>query len=473
MRLARLLRTSSFRLTLLYAALFAASSLVLLGVVYEASNFYMTGALDAGINSDVTELSEALARGGRDHLISLIEERVAQMPTGPIAYLLEDRAGHAVAGNLPAETTKSTEFDLALSDFLPAKNRTAYFHVRRVTLPTGDALLVGADARQLIELKELVLRTFGWCFAITLLLALASGAVMSGSILRRVESMSRTSREIMAGNLSRRIPLKGSADEFDRLAESLNAMLERTESSFEGMRQVSNDIAHDLRTPLTRLRQRLEFAQRKSQTSDELRTAIARSLADTDAILDTFAALLWIAQIEGQGTKRPFAAVDLSELLANVAEVYADMAEERGQRLTVDVAPRLLVWGDRELLTQLFANLVENAARHSPAGAAIELRAARRDGSIEALVADTGPGIPEDSRKHVFRRFYRLEASRTTPGNGLGLSLVAAIAALHHITLELTDNHPGLRVHLRLAAAAGSELESPRLGRAKSNEEVR
>jgi signal transduction histidine kinase len=457
-RLPKLFRTSSFRLTLLYATLFGASALILLAVTYWATSFYMTSALDAAIESDVSELQQALSSGGRDHLIRTIDERVKQMPGGPIFYLLEDEHDAAVAGNLPSGSPHASAFDL--KGLFPSEHDET-IHVLRVRLSSGDDLLVGADARQLVEMKRLVLRAFGWCFAITLLLALGGGAIMSGSLLRRVETVSRTSRGIMAGDLSQRIPLSGADDEFDRLAASLNAMLDRTESSLEGMRQVSNDIAHDLRTPLTRLRHRLELAQRRCRSVDEFRSVIDRSIADTDAILETFGALLRIAQIEGQAGKDRFVAVDLSELLSTVAEVYQPIAEEKRQGLTVAVPPNLVVWGDRELLVQLFANLVENAIRHSPNGASVALHAAHRDGRIETVIADTGPGIPWAARDRVFRRFYRLEASRTTPGNGLGLSLVAAIASLHGIAVELADNQPGLRVSLcfdsRLPLARGGQ----------------
>lgn len=451
--LPKLIQTSSFHLTLLYAALFSLSALILLGVIYEATSYYTTNSLDATIESDVTELKQALSENGRNRLVQLINERTQQMPNGPIFYLLEDGAGKILAGNLPPVAAKSDAFDLKMPGLIFPGDRRGAVHVHRVTLTSGDNLLVGADANQLAELKELILQSFGWCFAITLLLAIGGGAVMSSSMLRRVESINRTSRDIMEGNLSRRIPLAGSGDEFDRLAQSLNAMLDRTERSLEGMRQVSNDIAHDLRTPLTRLRHRLEFAHRKSESVDELRSAIDGSIADTDAILDTFGALLWIAQLEGQGSKRPFVAIDLRELLSTVAEVYQSAAEQKTQRLTVNAEVGLNVLGDRQLLMQLFCNLVENAIRHSPGGAVIDIAAAARAGVAEATIADNGPGIPPEAREKVFRRFYRLESSRTTPGNGLGLSLVAAIAALHRIDLTLADNQPGLRVILRFAPA--------------------
>jgi signal transduction histidine kinase len=448
-RLARLFRTSSFRLTLLYAALFSASALVVFGVIYWSTNFYMTTQLEGTVDSDLAELRNALREGGTQRLTAVIQDRVNQMPSGPMVYLLQDENGTALAGNLSPLPPKPGIVDLKRPTLGVNGIRLEAVHARGVVLPGGDYLLVGMDAYPLDEMREVVLRAFGLSFAVTLLLAVGGGVVMSGSLLRRVETISKTAREIMDGNISRRVPMHGADDEFDHLAESLNAMLDRTERSIEGMQQISNDIAHDLRTPLTRLRQRLELGQRRNSSIDELRSVVARSLADVDAILETFGALLSIAQIESRARKERFAAIDLTELLQSVVELYQPMAEEKHQTLTVEIAPRLSVRGDRELLGQMFANLIENAMRHSPTGAAIRVSAATNVGAAEVVIVDNGPGIPAAEQSKVFRRFYRLEMSRTTPGSGLGLSLVAAIAALHDVALELRDSAPGLQVVMR------------------------
>ncbi len=448
MSLPRLFRTSSFRLTLLYAGLISASVIVLFAVIYWSATFYMTDQLDSAIGSDLTELRDGFREGGLQHLAALIDGRVSQMPSGPILYLLEDRDGRVLAGNLPSLPVHSGTFAVEL----PPRGlgrRVRAVRARGVHLPGGNYLLVGTNAYPLDELREVIWRAFGWSFAVTLLLAFGGGAVMSGRVLRRVETISRTARAMIDGNLARRIPMRGADDEFDHLAASLNVMLERMEGSIEALRQVSNDIAHDLRTPLTRLRQRLELASRRPASVAELRTAIGDSIADADAILETFGALLRIAQIETGGPRDRLTAIDLSDLLQTVREVYQPMAEEKRQHLAADIAPGLDVCGDRELLAQMFANLIENALRHSPPEAAVTLAAHLRPEGIEVAVADTGPGIPESEYRNVFRRFYRLEASRTTPGNGLGLSLVAAIARLHGLALQLSDNRPGLRVSMR------------------------
>ncbi len=272
-------------------------------------------------------------------------------------------------------------------------------------------------------------------------------------LLRRVEAISQISREIIAGDLDRRIPIRGSNDEFDHLATSLNAMLERIEGLMQGLRQVSSDIAHDLRTPLTRLRQRLELARRRAVSVADLHEALDRSISDVDAILDTFAALLRIAQIEAHTNAVGFARLDLSEALADMVETYQSVAEEAGQALTSEISAHLFIMADRELLPQLFSNLLDNAIRHCPKGSTIAGRAEARPDGVEVSVADDGPGIPPDMRKRVFQRFFRLEQSRTTEGTGLGLSLAEAIAGLHRAHIELLDNRPGLRVRTLFPAS--------------------
>jgi signal transduction histidine kinase len=294
---------------------------------------------------------------------------------------------------------------------------------------------------------------------------------MSGSLLRRIETISRTARDIMAGDFSRRIPVRGTGDEFDHLVRSLNAMLERNQAAMESVRQVSNDIAHDLRTPLTRLRQRLDLAQRRARSVEEWRRAAEGCISDMDAILETFGGLLRIAQIESGMPTRRFTKVDLSELLRTVIEVYQPMAEEKEQPFTADIAFGLTVWGDGELLTQMIANVIENAMKHSPTGASINLVTSESPSTIAVAVSDSGPGIPAEERARVFRRFYRLERSRRTPGSGLGLSLVEAIAALHQIGIELTDNGPGLRVTLRFHAPHQSTFAADRLARPQTQGE--
>lgn len=284
---------------------------------------------------------------------------------------------------------------------------------------------------------------------------------MSGRLMRRIEAVSRRSRELIASDLRQRLPVTRRDDELDHLSGSINAMLDRIQALMEDLRQVTTDIAHDLRTPLTRLRQRLELASRPEVDAESLRAVLAHTVGEIDGILEVFGALLRIAQIESGARPVGFVAVDLSAALSASVELYRSMIEEKGQSLSEAVETSLAVIGDRELLMQLFANLLENAIRHSPRGAAIAVRAMHTDGGVTVDIRDDGPGIPADMREKVLQRFFRLEASRTTAGNGLGLSLANAIVNMHGATLTLSHAHPGLCATVRLRCAGRLGIGPP------------
>ncbi|MBS0515895.1 MAG: HAMP domain-containing protein [Proteobacteria bacterium] len=453
MNLHRLFRTSSFRLTLIYAAITGASFLVLFLSVFWSTTRFMQHQIDITVAAEIREVRAAAGDGGLESLRRAIEASTRQASN--FFYLLQDRAGNAIAGNMPALDPVAGVREWVKPNRLPRFHETD-IRGRGEAAVDGGYLFVGVSAHEVHELRESVAQSFLWGLGAAMLLVLAGGALMSASVLRRIETVSQTSRDIVAGDLQRRIPLNGSGDEFDHLAESLNAMLDRIGVLLEGLRQVSTDIAHDLRTPLTRLRQRLELAQQRTPDAQALHATLEATLADIDAILQTFGALLRIAQIESGARKASFRSVDLCELLHTVAEIYQPSIEEKSQSLHTDIAAGLDVHGDRELLTQLFANLVENASRHCAAGAHIELAARRTPAGVEVLVADDGPGIPVDMREKVLQRFVRLDASRTTPGNGLGLALAHAVAALHDAALDLGDNAPGLRVGVRFSSSASA-----------------
>jgi signal transduction histidine kinase len=449
---ANLLRTSSFRLTLLYAGLFAVSVLVLFAIVHVATADYMARQLDRVVNAELAFLEEADRIGGNDRLIAVIEQRQLGTPRTGTVYLPQDADGGRLAGNLSPRRATAGWLDF------PGRSREAEgeephrIRAQGVMLEDGRYLFVGQDANQLDELRALVLQAFGLGAAVTLVLALAGGLVMSARILRRVTAVAGTSQAIMQGDLSQRVPTRGVGDEFDHLAEALNAMLARIQRLMDELKQVSHDIAHDLRTPLSRLRQRLEGAERSNLALEDYRELVDRSIRDIDAILATFASLLRIAEIEAGARRSGFAEVDLGALLRTVIEVYEPAAADRGQSIEQHIASGLVVRGDRDLLAQLFANLLQNAIVHTPHGSRITVDAAAAARSIVVAVADNGPGIPESERAKVFQRFYRMDSSRTTAGSGLGLSLVAAIARLHGIAVALEDNRPGLRVGLRFPA---------------------
>lgn len=449
MRLNRLLHTTGFRYALLYAGLFGASVLVLFGVVYWDTVGHMERQLKEVIEADVQSLKGDFQEGGINDLRRSVDDRIASNRHRQNLYLLQDGNGVRVAGNLatrdPAPGWQENRRTVSGAD----GSEDHLILGRGVSLPNGIYLFVAQDAYQLEEIRELMVSAFGWAFLMVAVLAVGGGLAMSAGLLHRVETVNRTAQDIVQGDLSRRIPTRGTNDEFDQLAANLNRMLERIQSLMEGLRQVSNDIAHDLRTPLGRLRQRLEGARLKARTVADYETAVDRAIVDTDAILETFAALLRIAQVESGSRRSKFTEINLSQLLHTVVEAYTPVAEDSRHGLVSDIAPETAIRGDRELLTQMFANLIENALRHTPPGTEVSVLLQSSPAGPVAAVADRGPGISEPERQKVFQRFYRLDSSRTTPGSGLGLALVAAVAELHGVNIELSDNQPGSRIMLR------------------------
>jgi signal transduction histidine kinase len=279
-------------------------------------------------------------------------------------------------------------------------------------------------------------------------LALIGGAMMSRSMSRRIEVINETSLEIMSGDLSRRIPSRGTNDDFDKLAENLNTMLDRIEALMEGVKRVSDNIAHDLRTPLARLRNHLEMLKKRPLSDQNHWESVETAIAEADGLLSTFNALLRIAGIESKKQRTDFGLIDLEQLLQDVAELYEPIIEEKRQQFDLQVNSHVAISGDRDLLFQCIANLLDNAIKYTPKGGTVVLALETTDKATQIIIADSGPGIPEEERERVFQRFYRLEESRTTAGNGLGLSLASAVASLHDMTITLQDNYPGLRVVL-------------------------
>jgi signal transduction histidine kinase len=322
-----------------------------------------------------------------------------------------------------------------------------------VYLADGLYLFVGRDTATLAAARTRILQAFAWLAGATLILASLGGLVFSVQFLRRIDAITKTCNAIVAGRFNDRIALRGSNDELDRLASAINAMLDRIAALLENLRQVSSDVAHDLRTPLTRLRQRLEHAHVASTTVEDYSAAVSRAIADTDELLRVFTALLRISQIEAGTRVAAFSVLSLSDLLDRIYEMYRPVAEDHGHVLQRNIREAVNVRGDAELLTQLFVNLVENALRHTPSGTTIVIALDVAADTAIAAVRDSGPGIDVEERDKVFRRFYRVTTSRSSPGNGLGLALVAAIAKLHQARIELSDNSPGLCVSIAATLA--------------------
>jgi len=456
----RLLRSSTVRLVLLYTVLVSGSVLVLFGFIYWATAGFMDRQVALTIEAEIQGLAEQYRRRGLAGLTTLIAERVAKDPVGSSVYLLAGEQFQPIVGNITSWPTAPVSADgwveFTLREPRPDGADDHRARARVFTLVGDLRLLVGRDVRELEAIRSLILGALGWGLAISLGLSLAGGLTMASRMVRRIEAINEASREIMDGDLARRIPATGAGDDFDRLVGNLNRMLDRITGLMEAVRQVSDNIAHDLRTPLTRLRSRLELARAQQGRDDaEARAGIEQAIEEADSLLATFQALLRIARIEAEQRREGFAPVDLGQLLADVAELYEPVAAEKGQRVDLAIAPVTRVDGDRDLLFQAVAILVDNAIKHTPAGTPIVLGLAPAGALVELYVADSGPGIPPEQHERVFDRFHRLESSRSTPGSGLGLSLVRAVARLHAATIRLADNGPGLRVSLLLPRRAG------------------
>lgn len=457
MKLPRLLRTASVRLAALYLLLFAASAAVLGAVVFWIAGAALEGQARARIEAEVAALRLEYQAGGLARLLADVKARGPG--SGALDYLVQDgdgrHLGGEILGSVPRlgwQRLKVREADDATAD----GNGRETLQALAVSLGGGVVLAVGDDTERIVEAEEAILRAFAFAVGLTVLLGAAGGAWLGHLFLRQVDAIGRTAEAIIGGDLARRIPVQGTGDDLDRLAATLNRMLDRIAALMESLRQVSNDIAHDLRTPLSRLGQRLEDARAHARSVADYERAVEGAVAETEGLLGTFAALLRIAQVEAGAQRAAFRRVDLSRIAETVADAFAPAAEDEGHTLAAKVSPGVAVHGDQELLTQMLVNLVENALRHTPRGSRVQVLLAQQPGHSGAVLAveDDGPGVPEAERERILRRFYRLEQSRTTPGSGLGLSLAAAVAELHGAELRVEDARPGLRVSVAMNALA-------------------
>ena len=451
MKTAELLRSSSFRLSLIYMALFAGSVLLLLGFIYWATVGYMAEQTDAIIEAEITGLAEQYRAGGLNDLMTTIEDRIERDPDSSSVYLLASANFSPLTGNINAWPDARTTEDGWLSfEFQDARADGRIFQARArpFLLQGGLHLLVGRDTRELRATQQLIIRALVWGMALTLALAMAGSIVMSRSMLKRIERINQASREIMAGNLQRRIETMGSSDEFDQLTVNLNAMLDEIERLMAGIRQVTDNVAHDLRTPLTRLRTRLEQLHVDLDEDSPNAAYVEQSISDADQLLNTFAALLRIARIEAGGLRAKLEKINLAALVQDAAELYDAVAEEKQIVIDMEFDAKPQVYGDRDLLFQVIINLLDNAIKYSPQAGHILLHIAVRNDCPVLAISDNGPGIPVGERARVLQRFYRMDQSRSQQGSGLGLSLVAAVAQIHNARLEFGDNHPGLIAEL-------------------------
>jgi len=447
MRLADQLRTTTFLLTFRYMILFFVSVTILFVFVSWSATGFVEQETDAAILAEVAGLKEQFIQRGPQGLARVVAMRISANPDGDAVYLIADADLKPLVGSIsewPALTSDtggwvSFEHIEADGDSITVR--------ARVFAPQPDLrLIIGRKIRVLTQLAELFNRTLSWGLTITLALALATGLFMSNNVLRRVGQFNSTSKRIMAGDLSQRIVTTGSGDEFDELANNLNAMMNQIESLMSNIQHISDNIAHDLRTPLTRLRNRLEDLQQEANSTE--RDEIEDCIEDADGLLATFASLLSIARIESGTYEAALNPVNLSQCVRDGYELYKALADEKSISLSCDAPGTIEVRGDRNLLFQAITNLLDNAIKYTQAGGNVSIHLRRELEQVVLSVADSGPGIPADMRGQVLQRFFRLDKSRSEPGAGLGLSLVQAIAQHHGVRIELDDNTPGLLIRL-------------------------
>ena len=458
--LGKLFRTTTFKLTLVYLTVFALFAAFLLGYFALNTRRLITEQITDTVNAEITGLSEQYRQGGIRRLVLVIDGR-ARRP-GSSLYLVTTFAGQALAGNVgslvPGVLDNPGWSETVYRRLDEAEGAEHHALVRVFQLPGGFRLLVGRDLDERERLYRIVVAAGRWSVAIVVVLGLVGGLFVTRRVLRRIDAMTETTRTIMAGDLSGRLPVAGSGDELDRLAENLNRMLERIEALMHGLKEVSDNIAHDLKTPLTRLRNRCEEALRTAKNDADYRSALENTIEESDGLIRTFNALLMIARAESGQARGDMSEFDAAKIARDVGELYEPLAEQKGLMLKVEAQAPVPVKGNRELVSQALANLIDNAIKYAAPeqppvnGAAPEIvvRALNEGDRILLTVTDSGPGIPQGDRSRVIERFVRLERSRSQPGSGLGLSLAAAVARLHGGELKLEDNQPVLKSSIAL-----------------------
>lgn len=453
-----MLRTEGFRLSAVFAGVFALCFVILGTVVLVSTNQALRDQILAFSATDIAAVRDGYAHEGLHEAREVIDQLMAA-PASSGFYLMQ-HDGKVVAGNLPAMAPRTGTIEVSFS----SGGHTQHVLGTGALLAPGLYIFAGSDTTRLRAVQTHLLNVMLGLFVAALLVAVACGALVSRSFLSRSDAMAKACRDIMDGDLKLRLPVRGTGDELDRLAEAINAMLARIATLMENLSQVSNDIAHDLRTPVTHLRHRLERARAESKTTEDYAEALGAAIAKADEILGLFAALLRIAQIEGGARRAAFALVDLDALLRQMRDLFGPVVDETGHGLELRATGAAIIRGDRQLLVQLFSNLIENAIVHTPAGTHIRLSLSHTGGRAIVEVRDDGPGVPREEHQRLFQRLYRREASRPQPGYGLGLSLALAIADLHGAVIRILDGTaPGLAVEISfpLADLPAGHLANP------------
>ena len=460
--LGKLLRTTAFQLTLAYLLIFILFAVTLLGYFALNTRRLITEQITNRVNIEVNVLREQYEQGGIRRLVTIIDQR-ARRPSSNL-LMVTTPAGEELAGNVgsiePGVLDHPGWFELSYRRVEPSDDTPHRALVQVVELPSGFRILVGRDLEERERIYAIIANAGRWSFALVVVLGVAGGFFVSRRVLKRVDAMTETAHTIMAGDLSGRLPVAGTGDELDRLAENLNAMLERIEALMRGLKEVSDNIAHDLKTPLTRLRNRCEQALRSDKRDVDYRATLESTIAESDDLIRTFDALLMIARAESGHARDNMADFDAAEIVRDVGELYEPLADEKGLALKVEAPLTAPVRGNRELVSQALANLVDNAIKYAGpetsqtnGAGEIVVGAGAEGDRIMLTVSDHGPGIPAADRGRVIERFVRLEQSRSEPGSGLGLSLASAVARLHGGELTFEDNHPGLKSIIALPRA--------------------
>ena len=453
----RLLPSTSVRLALGYAALFAASSLLLVGFLWWRTEGYLDRQTDAAIKLDSRLIGDQLKNFGLPGAVTAVRERAAAAGNGAV-YLLAGPELQPLAGNLPKWPEQAAPKPGWYWTDLTRGGALHSVRLRRLALPDGLNLLIGRGLERRAEIRGLIIDALCWTAASALILGIGGGVLVRRAMLRRVEMINSAATAIVRGDLARCVPTRNTGDAFDELARTINFMLQQIEQLIEGMRNTSNAVAHDLRTPLAELRARLEELIRARPAMDATFEEINKAVADIDRVIGVFNALLRLAEIDSGVRRSGFRRVELSELATEVAELYDPLIEEKEAGLDVDAPPGLAVSGDPHLLAQAVGNLVDNAVKYAPPHGRVSLRiASGDDGQVEIVIADNGPGIADTEKPSVTRRFYRGGISDGKAGIGLGLSVVDAVARLHDGSLYLADNHPGLIASLKLPAPPATD----------------
>lgn len=470
--LGKLFRTTAFKLSLVYLVLFSIGAGVVIASVGARVHRVLHEQISETVDSEIRGLAEQYSEGGMRLLIEAVERRV-RAPGGSL-YLVATHTGDILAGNiaaLPAMETNEHGLVEALYQRRGESDvRKHHALARLFVLPSGFRLIVGHDVEDHRALRHILERALGASLFWLVLVGTLGGLFVAYRVLERVDEMSATARRIMAGDMNERLAVNGTRDEMDRLASNFNAMLARIGELMTGLKEVSDNIAHDLKTPLTRLRNHAEDVLRSASAPEQYREALNNVIEESDSLIRVFNALLMIARAEAGYSSEAMSEIDAGEILRDIGEMYEPVAEEQNVALTVSAQDGLMAAGVRELLGQALVNLVDNALKYGASGAdaRVEMSAARAGANIELTVADHGPGITAADRERVTGRFVRLENSRSRPGSGLGLSLAAAVARLHHGALRIEDNAPGLRVVISLPATTRSGAPPSRPERAKA-----